>query len=511
MDKKNQKERRVKKRRQAEEALRASEVRHQAILEWALDAIISVDREGRIIEFNRAAETMFGHASKDVTGKEMVPLIIPPALRERHRAGWERHLATGTTSIICKRIEITAMRADGAEFPIELIVTRFGPDGNPTFTAFIRDITERKRAEKALQQAHQEHQELVNTIDGIVWEADAQTFQFSYVSQKAERLLGYPIAQWLNEPTFWADHIHPDDRERTVAFCVNATKEMRDHTFECRMLTADGHTVWLHDIVTVVVVNNQAVNLRGVMVDITERKRTEEERARLLKEVQDNHERLQHLSRRLLDVQEEERSRIARELHDETGQSLTALLLGLRMLDEMSTSETAQARVDDLREIAARALDEVKRLAMGLRPALLDDLGLEAALKRLAEDSGKTHGIFVDLHMNGLNKRRMAFPVETTIYRIVQEALTNAGRHAAARNVSILLTGSESSVKLIIEDDGRGFDVENTLRLSDSAKHLGLLGMHERVALLHGTFSVESTPGSGTTIYVQLPLEAQPS
>ncbi len=244
---------------------------------------------------------------------------------------------------------------------------------------------------------------------------------------------------------------------------------------------------------------------------IQERKQAEEDRARLLKEVQDSHARLQYLSRRMLEVQEEERRRIARELHDETGQSLTSLLLGLRMLGEMSTSEAAQARVEDLRKIAARALDEVKRLAMGLRPALLDDLGLEAALKRLAEDSGKTHGIFVDLHMNGLNKRRMAFPVETTIYRIVQEALTNAGRHAAARNVSILLTGSESSVKLIIEDDGRGFDVENTLRLSDSAKHLGLLGMHERVALLHGTFSVESTPGSGTTIYVQLPLEAQPS
>ncbi|MDO8547923.1 MAG: sensor histidine kinase, partial [Nitrospirales bacterium] len=220
---------------------------------------------------------------------------------------------------------------------------------------------------------------------------------------------------------------------------------------------------------------------------------------------------LQRLSGRLLEVQEEERRRLARDLHDQTGQSLTSLLIGLRTLEDASTLEATRVQARNLRTITAQALDEVKRLAIGLRPALLDDLGLEAALKRLAKESAKTYGVSVDLHVKGLPNHRLSPPVETGLYRLAQEALTNTGRHAAARNVSVLLTCSESSVKLIVEDDGRGFDVEKALRLPGSSNHLGLLGMRERVALLNGTISVESTPGGGTTIYVQLPLETRPS
>jgi PAS domain S-box-containing protein len=138
-------------------------------------------------------------------------------------------------------------------------------------------LSTRKRAEVALRQVEQNYATLVNSIDGIVWEVDAHTFQFSFVSQKAERLLGYPITRWLTEPNFWREHVHPDDREWTMAFCVNATAEKRDHEFEYRMLAADGRTVWLHDLVTVVLVNDQVTKLRGVMVDITERKRVEAE------------------------------------------------------------------------------------------------------------------------------------------------------------------------------------------------------------------------------------------
>lgn len=141
-----------------------------------------------------------------------------------------------------------------------------------------RDITERKQLEAALRRAHQNYATLVNSVDGIVWEADAQTFQFSFVSQQAQRILGYPVERWLAEPTFWKDHIHPYDQEWAVDFCVKSTQEKRPHDFEYRMLTADEEIVWLHDIVTVVVENDQPVQLRGVMVDITERKQMEAER-----------------------------------------------------------------------------------------------------------------------------------------------------------------------------------------------------------------------------------------
>ena len=153
---------------------------------------------------------------------------------------------------------------------------------------------ERNRAEEALRQAHQNYVALVNSLDGIVWEADAQTFAFTFVSPQAERMLGYPVTRWTTEPTFWKDHIHPDDRDWATTFCIDATLAKRPHDFEYRMVAADGRIVWLHDVVTVVVENDQPVRLRGVMLDITERKRAEEalkeseERYRVLVEFSPN-------------------------------------------------------------------------------------------------------------------------------------------------------------------------------------------------------------------------------
>jgi PAS domain S-box-containing protein len=136
---------------------------------------------------------------------------------------------------------------------------------------------ERKRAEEALRRSEARYGQLVNSIDGIVWEADAQTVEFTFVSKQAERLLGYPTERWLTEPTFWPDHMHPEDRDWAPGFCAVATREQRDHEFEYRMIAADGRLVWLRDIVTVVSEDGRPVKLRGVMIDITKQKEAEEE------------------------------------------------------------------------------------------------------------------------------------------------------------------------------------------------------------------------------------------
>ncbi|MDC4204251.1 MAG: MEDS domain-containing protein [Candidatus Manganitrophus sp.] len=151
------------------------------------------------------------------------------------------------------------------------------------FAASIADITalaietaERRRAEEALNASQSRYKGLVDSIDGIVWEVDISTYRFTFVSRQAERILGYPVARWLNEPGFWKDRIHPDDREWAVAFCAQKTREMCDHDFEYRMMAADGRAVWLRDLVTVIVENGRPVTLRGVMIDVTEQKRTGE-------------------------------------------------------------------------------------------------------------------------------------------------------------------------------------------------------------------------------------------
>jgi signal transduction histidine kinase len=204
--------------------------------------------------------------------------------------------------------------------------------------------------------------------------------------------------------------------------------------------------------------------------------------------------------RRVVAGQELERRRLARELHDETGQALTSILLGLRAVDEAGSSNDVRKAVSDLRELVVATLQDVRRLAVQLRPKALDDFGLVPALERLVQTFSETSGIDVDLEAQ-LGEKRLPTEVETTFYRIVQEALTNVVKHAEATRVSILLVHRNGSATAVIEDDGRGFDPANAA--SDS---LGLQGMRERVELHDGRLNLEAAPGAGTTLVVEVPL-----
>jgi signal transduction histidine kinase len=202
--------------------------------------------------------------------------------------------------------------------------------------------------------------------------------------------------------------------------------------------------------------------------------------------------------RRVVAGQELERRRLARELHDETGQALTSILLGLKAVESAQTPEQLSAAGEELRELIVATLQDVRRLAVQLRPAALDDFGLVAAVERLARTISEATGIGVDVESR-LGPGRLSDEVDTTLYRIVQEALTNVVKHAQARNVTILLVRREGSVTAVIEDDGRGFDPYEL-----SGDGLGLLGMRERVALLEGRLTIESSPGAGTTLVAEV-------
>lgn len=222
----------------------------------------------------------------------------------------------------------------------------------------------------------------------------------------------------------------------------------------------------------------------------------------LFEQVRAGHSRLQSLSRRLVEAQESERRYIARELHDQASQSLTALKFGLRLLEsEMNEAEKIGPRLSELKLLADRVLDELHRLAMGLRPASLDYLGLVAALEQLVKDSDQHPSIAIRYRASGYtNERRLPDHVETTIYRIVQEALTNAVRHANAKNIDVILEQRDAKTVIIVEDDGSGFD---TLIIGKSG-HLGLVGMQERAQMIGAALTIESEPGCGTIIVVEV-------
>jgi PAS domain S-box-containing protein len=376
-------------------------------------------------------------------------------------------------------------------------------------------LSRARAGEAAAQQSQDKFAAMVDSIDGIIWEADAQTFSFEYVSRQAERLLGYPVERWLAEPTFWRDHIHPDDQEWAAEFCVRATAEHRAHEFEYRMVAADGRTVWLHDAVNVLVEHDRAVKLRGVMLDISERKRAEEQRAalsdenaRLLGVVRRQLEEVRRSRQLVVAASESQRRVVAEWLHGRVQTGLLVAWHRLGLSRDLVETDPAQAAaiLDDVRA----ALDtlreqEVRETSHLLHPSIIR-IGLIPALRSLAArlDGRVDVAIEVDPALAALDdpaENQISEAARLATYRIVEEALANSLRHGAATAATVSLRLSEGRQLLLeVHDNGRGFDTTG-LRSG-----LGLSSVAGRVDQFGGTWGIESAPGAGTTLRAVLLL-----
>lgn len=210
----------------------------------------------------------------------------------------------------------------------------------------------------------------------------------------------------------------------------------------------------------------------------------------------------------VIKAQEEERKRIARELHDETSQSLTGLVIGIRMVQEIVPDymPDVQERLENINDLAHATLNEVHTMAVRLRPSVLDDLGLAAALRSYAKEYTENTGIPVEMQLLGMS-HRLTPELETVLYRVIQEALTNVARHSNATSCRVTLRRKEQVVQVVIEDNGQGFDSQ-TVMLSDEKGHgLGLHGMKERIELVGGSLEFDARPAKGTTIFIEVPLQ----
>jgi len=272
-------QREITERKRAEEVFRESEERFRKIFEEGPVGMAIIGLDYRFVAVNDALCRIVGYSALELAGRSFVDITHPEDVEK------DLHLSAKVFSgqIPYFRLEKRYIKKNGEILWISLTASVIRDEAGKPLSglAMIEDITERKQAEEALRQSRENYAALVNSVEGIVWEADARTFQFTFVSKQAEKVLGYPLERWLAEPTFWQDHIHPDDREWAVEFCVNATAEGRGHQFEYRMMAADGRIVWLRDLVTVAVEDDRAVKLRGIMVDITDHKRIEEMRQAL--------------------------------------------------------------------------------------------------------------------------------------------------------------------------------------------------------------------------------------
>ncbi|MBI3045514.1 MAG: PAS domain S-box protein [Betaproteobacteria bacterium] len=244
-----------------------AEKRFQATFEQAAVGLAHTTAAGRFLAVNDKLCELLGYTRDELMRTTTLELSHPDA-RGEHAQLYQEVMDGKHPRFSAEKQWV---RKDGTVIWINRTVSRSDSAMGPEtyLIQVIEDITERKRAEQALQQSQQSYESLVASLDSIVWEADAQTYRFLFVSRQAERLLGYPVERWIDEPTFWQDHIHPDDRDWAIAYCVKATSELRSHDFEYRMIAADGRVVWLRDIVSVTVENGRPRLSRGIMVDTT--------------------------------------------------------------------------------------------------------------------------------------------------------------------------------------------------------------------------------------------------
>lgn len=212
-----------------------------------------------------------------------------------------------------------------------------------------------------------------------------------------------------------------------------------------------------------------------------------------------------HFLRRALTSQEEERQRITREIHDGIGQSLTSLLLGLRAMEETTTDTRTCENAKSLRELGAGIHEELRRIVRGLRPAILDQLGLAAAVLRLVEDLRNTSGAEIELDTQELASVRLDTELESNAYRILQEAIANAIRHASSNHIQVRVRTKEDNLELTVSDDGHGFDMSHVLQ--NVREGYGILSIRERAMICGGTAELTTTAGGGTTVFARLPLQ----
>ena len=337
-----------------------------------------------------------------------------------------------------------------------------------------------------------------------MWVVDAETLRFLAVNDAAVRLYGYAREEFLHM-TAW-DVRPTTERVPLRRFLEREAGAVYRGTF--RHVRKNGEPLDIDGVGHLVSWRGRAARL-VVLNDITGRLRTQEALERVNRELELSHERLRALSRRLLEVQEEERGRLARDLHDDIGQVLTALKIQLGSLDaslERSATDpaTARQRVAECIETTQHTLERVRQLSLSLRPSQLDDLGLAAAVRSHLDRQARLAGLIAHFDI-GEAPAGLSRETETACFRVAQEAINNVLRHAHAQNIWVALSAEADAVALSVRDDGAGFDLEAARRKAASGASLGLVGMEERLALAGGTLELRSSPGHGTALVATLP------
>ncbi len=472
----------------------------EAVLPSTHEAIITVDEQQCIVMINPAALSMFGCTADNALGSSLSRIIAPP-----HRESLRRRLselATSTLNVppLDQSTTIVGLHKNGHEFPAEVLVSRQYVAGELDtrryFTVLIRDMHREDALSGQLQTLKQAMRAIFELAPVAIWITKGDTIVYANRSSAAlfgahdrEALLGQSIYSLLKPES------HNSVREQLSKALSNGIPLP---LLSERIARLDGEVRDVMIAVAALPDHGQTV-AQMVISDVTERMQEHQEMAR-------SRDLLQRLSAELVTAREEERRRIARELHDELGQRLTALKMELSSLTPTLGHDVMAPRIADMLKMVDETVASVRRIATELRPLMLDDLGLKAAIESLARDSERHMGIQISLELDDACVT-IGNAAAIALYRMVQEALTNIARHAQATRARIEIRPQHGKLLLKVQDNGVGIPEPTKCR---GGSH-GLTGIRERAHLLGGEVEVGTSPSGGACISVLLPLESRPT
>jgi PAS domain S-box-containing protein len=459
------------------------------LLEAAMDAIITVDETQKIVLYNRAAERIFGWPQDKVKGQPLA-MLLP----ERYQATHAQHVAHfGETGVTSRRMGSSAVvygrRSNGEEFPVDASISQVDTADGKLFTVILRDVTQRVRAEQEQARLAQRLSGLLDSaMDAIITVDEGQ--RIVLYNRAAEKTFGWAAMQVMGRSLdmlipmrFRHDHLAHIQRFSTTGV---TSRRMGDGTVIYGVRSTGEE--FPMDASISQLETSEGKLFTVILRDVTERVRAQEDLAAFAT----------HANA----IREQEKSRVARELHDELAQSLTALKMDTIFVRDnlREDPENSARKLEGMLAMLDASVAATRRIAADLRPLLLDDLGLMPAIEWLVQNFSQRSGIACELHAD--EELELAEPYATAVFRIVQESLVNVAKHSRATQVEVSMARSGGEITLQVKDNGVGF----TTGGSRKPTSLGLVGLRERAQLLKGSVSVDSAPGQGTTVQATIPV-----
>jgi PAS domain S-box-containing protein len=471
------------------------------IIDQIHEAVIVTDMNAVIQKFNKGAERIYGYSSREMVGKHISILFFPEDLPVLERDIIGRLLIKGSNELKVRR-----RRKNGEVFYVHLYLSVLKNDKyeNVGMIGYSVDITEQTLAEQALKESEEKFRKvfensplgiIIVNLDGRIIKAN-KTFSH-YVQYTQEELLAYNLTDLVtSEEKPIVDHFFNE---------AQATKRI-GFEIENRYVSKEGAVIWAETNAAVIYDAFAKPKMAVITINnITHRKEFEKERNKLFKEISSSRLQLKNLYSELLKIQEEERRRISLELHDDIGQLLTAVKYNLIILKKAESPNQIGDQSDKSIELLDQIIRKIKDITVNLHPSMLDDLGFIPALRWYFRKIGDSFNITINFD-TVIENLKFNKDVEISIFRIIQETITNAVKHSGTKHIDIVIEETANNIVLTLKDSGKGFDVNKTFRSLNFSEHLGLKNIKQRAELIGASLAFNSSDTKGTEIIMKIPL-----